>query len=525
MSAVTRTLHLIVTVCLVWSVKSVACDPPLARTNTGLIAGLRIMVSGKEVDAFLGIPFAKPPIGDLRFRNPLPAEPWNGTFNATRKPTPCWQLDLRFFGDRFLNYSSSSEDCLYLNVWRPASACLNLNSCPRKLPVVIFIHGGAFQWGDSALFVYDPANFVALSDVVFVTFNYRLGILGFLALETPELPGNMGLWDQNLVLKWVRDNIAGFGGDPDEVTLGGQSAGAVSVGLHAAAPPSQGLFKKLILQSGTPQSMILGISYRGVNKFTSIAGALGCYNPRLDLNKQLDEVMACLRKVDARFIFKVLESLDDVQRMFSPIHGDDFLPQHPLSEKIWKKLDFKNILIGTNRNEGSLFLDQLRYTFPQLEQLMSGDYRLAITVALSPVFDIPVSQTQRIVKSYFGDYNVNHDAKTVMDIFGKIFGDAVFDCPTQLFAETIADQRIDAYRYIFAHESSFSFWPDWMGVVHAEELVYTLASLPFYRDSSRHTEPLGDFEKKSLSKMQYTAEEDTFMREIVSAWSSFIRTG
>ncbi|CAN7980059.1 unnamed protein product [Ixodes pacificus] len=518
-------LYLIITVCFVCSTRSVTCNVPLARTHTGLVAGSRILVGGKEVDAFLGIPFAKPPVGDLRFRNPLPAEPWKGTINATSKPTPCWQLNLRFLGERFLNYSSASEDCLYLNVWRPASACQNVDSCLRKHPVVVFIHGGAFQWGDSALFIYDPANFVALSNVVFVTFNYRLSIFGFLSLEKPERLGNMGLWDQNLVLKWVQRNIEHFGGDPNEVTLSGQSAGAISVGLHAVAPPSQGLFKRVIMESGTPLSMILGMSYRGVNKFTHIAGALGCYDTRLSFNEQLDKVMACLRKLDARFIIKILASVNDVQRMFSPIHGDDFLPQHVLSEKTWKSLSFKNVLIGTNRDEGSLFLDHLKFTFPRLEQVMSGDYRLAITFALAPVFDIPVSKVKHLVNFYFGGYETKHDTKAVVDIFGKIFGDAVFDCPTQLFAETIARQGISTYRYIFAHESTFSFWPDWMGVVHAEELVYTLGSLPFYKDSDRYTEPLGDYEKEQLAKIQYTTEEQAFMEEIVNAWGSFISAG
>ncbi|CAN7982510.1 unnamed protein product [Ixodes hexagonus] len=208
-----------------------------------------------DVDAFYGVPYAKPPVGELRFRKPKPAEPWSGTYNATTKPAACSQLDIRFIKDVTLHYQNASEDCLYMNVWRPSGTCRSAESCDGKLPVVIFIYGGGFQWGDSGLFLYDAANFVALSDVVFVSFNHRLGILGFLSVGTSDLPGNLGFWDQLLALKWVQQNIARFGGNPNDVTLAGHSAGAISAGLHAISQQSKGLFHRLIMQSATPLSL------------------------------------------------------------------------------------------------------------------------------------------------------------------------------------------------------------------------------------------------------------------------------
>ncbi|CAN7980056.1 unnamed protein product [Ixodes pacificus] len=516
---------LCVTVCSVDSSKPVAGDNPIVRTDSGLVAGVRITVGNRLVDAFLGIPYAEPPIGDLRFRKPHALKAWSGTYNATRKPTPCWQQNVQFMGDAETDYSDSSEDCLYLNIWRKTSNCSNFELCDKKRPVVVFIQGGAFQWGDSALFFYDAANFVSLTDVVYVSFNYRLGFFGFLSLETPELPGNMGLWDQNLVLKWVQRNIEHFGGDPDDVTIKGQSAGGISAGMHAVSPHSKGLFKRIIMESGTPLSIIFGITYKGTGKFSAVSSALGCYNLKKSLEDQRRDVTECLRKLEAAFIYKTLKSLDLVQQLFVPVHGGDFLPYHPLMEETWRHLNFKELLIGTTLNEGTLFFDNLQYTFPALKPLLEGDYRLAVTVALAPAFDIPVSRAREIVRSYFGDYDVEHDSRSVGDIISRIFGDVVFNCPTQLFADLASQQGISTYRYMFAHRPSFTVWPEWMGVVHGDDLLFTSGSLPFVKDKTYHTKELGEYLRKRFSNITYTAEEETFMTQLVSAWNSFTRNG
>ncbi|KAL1423099.1 hypothetical protein MTO96_021481 [Rhipicephalus appendiculatus] len=134
---------------------------PVVRIENGLLAGKRISVLGKDVDAFLGIPYALPPIGNLRFEKPQPADAWEGTFQAVNKPPPCRQLDMPFLAGTRLHYSNTTtEDCLYANVWRPSSSCPHSESCGAKLPVIVFIHGGALQWGDSSLFLHDPSVFV-----------------------------------------------------------------------------------------------------------------------------------------------------------------------------------------------------------------------------------------------------------------------------------------------------------------------------------------------------------------------------
>ncbi|XP_037516135.1 acetylcholinesterase-like [Rhipicephalus sanguineus] len=505
--------------------ESFAKPTRVVMTDSGAVSGKVIIVGNRSIDAFLGVPYAKPPVGELRFRKPEGVVPWNGTYQATARTPPCWQTALRFIADAPLNYSSASEDCLYLNIWKRSSTCATSGTCNEKRPVVVFIHGGAFQWGDSSLFVYDPANFVALSDVVFVTFDYRVSIFGFLSLGKPELPGNFGLWDQYLALKWVRKNIASFGGDPDEVTLIGQSAGAISVGLQASSPKQEGLFKRAVLMSSTPPSLILGFTHRGVGKFIHVTGALGCYNQSQSVDEQLNSVMSCLRKLDPSFIMRTVETLDHTNQVFAPEYGDEFFPEHPLAAKTWAKLPFKQVILGTTTDEGTLVLDNIQYSSPALKHILATDYRLAMTIAMQPVFGISISRARPIVDAYFGGPDVQHTSEGVVKIASELIGDGVFYCPVKLMADIAARQGIDTYRYLFAHRSSFSFWPEWMGVTHGDDTAYALGSLPFLKDKSRYTKALGDAGVKKLQQLDYTSKEEHFMQQIVAIISSFVTTG
>ncbi|CAN7939176.1 unnamed protein product, partial [Ixodes hexagonus] len=492
-------------------------------TGSGRVSGRRFHISGKEVDAFYGIPYAKPPVGELRFRKPLPPKPWNDVYNATIKPTACKQLDIRFIKNVTLNYTSSSEDCLYLNVWRPSGICPG--TCDKKLPVVVFIYGGGFQWGDSGLFLYDAANFVALADVIFVSFNHRLSVLGFLSVGTPELPGNVGFWDQHLALKWVQENIGHFGGNSKDVTLGGHSAGAISAGLHAVSPHSKGLFHRIIMQSGSPLSLILGLTYKGAGRFLDIAGKLGCYSSDNEWTNEVEAITECLRKVDAPALFRKLGEQAPVDQLFSPVFGDEFIPSNPLSESTWSRFHIREILAGTTSDEGALFVDNARYVAPELETVLEYDYRLGATFALSIMFELPLKYAKALVLQKFGDDHIHHNHSTVISIFSEVVGDLLMNCPTDLFADVTARAGIPTYRYVFDHRPSYSLWPKSFGAAHSDEILFTFGSLPFIADESRHTAPLGPSGSKILSKLKYTKEEEGFMKQLVGIWSSFIKTG
>lgn len=216
---------------------------PVVDTGSGQLSGVR----DGELNVFKGIPYAAPPVGPLRWKPPQPVSPWQGVRTADHFGPRCMQRPV--FNDMVFRSDGMSEDCLYLNVWTPA------DNAGKKLPVLVYFYGGGFIAGDASEPRYDGAS-MAQHGVVTVTVNYRLDVLGFLATsalaaESPQhAAGNYGLLDQQAALQWVRSHIARFGGDPDRVTIGGESAGSMSVSAQLASPLSKGLMRGAIGESG-----------------------------------------------------------------------------------------------------------------------------------------------------------------------------------------------------------------------------------------------------------------------------------
>ena len=215
--------------------------------ESGLVAG-KILPPG--VKAYLGIPFAAPPLRELRWREPQPVKAWKGVYNADRKMPECIQVLRPHNINHYFGEEASSEDCLYLNVWAPASAKMGSN-----LPVIVFIYGGGSTIGSSGMALYSGET-VAGRGTVFVNFNYRLGALGFMAHpaltaeSAHHQSGNYAYLDQIAALQWIQRNVARFGGDPRKVIISGQSAGAGSVSLLQASPLAKGLFRGVVAMSG-----------------------------------------------------------------------------------------------------------------------------------------------------------------------------------------------------------------------------------------------------------------------------------
>ncbi len=221
-------------------------DP--VRIDSGAVAG-NVMASG--VKAYLGVPYAAPPVGPLRWREPQAVAPWRGVYNADRKAPECRQVLRPRNLNHYFGEEATSEDCLYVNVWAPADA-----ADAKPLPVIVWIYGGGFTIGSSAMGNYD-GELIARRGVVFVSLNYRVGVFGFLAHPelTAESPhhasGNYGLLDQVAALRWVQRNISRFGGDPGSVTIMGQSSGAASASYLQVSPLARGLFHRIVALSGS----------------------------------------------------------------------------------------------------------------------------------------------------------------------------------------------------------------------------------------------------------------------------------
>jgi para-nitrobenzyl esterase len=244
-SVMIRTLRLLLPAALAISLTAHASNPLQAKTDKGKVEGA-LTTDGKVV-AFKGIPYATPPVGDLRWKPPVPAEKWKGVKQATEFGSRCIQSS--GYPDMVFHDPSESEDCLSLNVWTPKGAK------PGSLPVMVWIYGGGFTSGSASESRQD-GQFLAHRNVVIVSMNYRLGIIGFfvhpeLTAESPHhASGNYGLMDQALAIAWVKNNIKNFGGDPSNITIFGESAGSFSVSAQMASPLARDLIQKAIGESG-----------------------------------------------------------------------------------------------------------------------------------------------------------------------------------------------------------------------------------------------------------------------------------
>lgn len=242
-----RAMRLSLLACAALLLATPALADQVVQASSGALSG---KVEGKA-EAFLGVPYAAPPLGEGRWRDPQPAVAWRGERDATRYGATCYQSLAGAWGpysQEFVAGGPISEDCLTLNVWKPAGAA-------KGLPVLVFIHGGAFQGGAGSLPIYNGSKLAARGAVV-ITINYRVGVLGFLAhpelsAESPhQSSGNFGLLDQVAALRWVQQNVARFGGNPANVTVSGESAGAASVNDLMVSPLGKGLFAKAVSFSG-----------------------------------------------------------------------------------------------------------------------------------------------------------------------------------------------------------------------------------------------------------------------------------
>ncbi|XP_071098229.1 cholinesterase-like [Haliotis cracherodii] len=488
----------------IWTAILLCCISTLhaqtVNSTHGLISGQTTTVLGKPVHVFHGIPFAKPPINTLRFKHPLPAEPWYPDVkNATTQKASCYQ-DIPHKRNPLEQLPSLvSEDCLYLNIFAPPSS-------PHGAPkaVMVWLYGGGFSSGSINAPMFDGGILASVNDVVVVTVNYRLGVLGFLYLDANTVPGNMGLMDQRLAIKWVYENSHNFGGDSSRITIFGQSAGGGSVSHHLLSPLSQPFFTSAIIESGSPlTSWDLLTDREAKTNANAIAKKAKCSPRRTNV-----EIYECLNNKKAGDLVNLQNGLvQGANVAFGPVVDGSFLPDRPLA--ILEKGAVKNasVLLGVNENEGALFLYYGHPTvFKWQDNLSISDAEFMADLDAQGKIQGGSNMT---VRSLYQEYVLSRveSERDYVSIADEVLGDYAFKCPVTRFAGFLATSS-PTYLYSFNHRLQSATVPKWMGVKHGGELplVWGHALDPNVN-------------------LTFTDDEKTLSRVMMSYWTNFAKFG
>ncbi|XP_046580879.1 cholinesterase 1-like isoform X2 [Haliotis rubra] len=467
-------------------------------TLNGPLLGQRLSVLGKSLDVFYGIPYAKPPVGDLRFKHPQPSESWGPEVRDARKQTPsCFQIkDADGAVENHKQIPDDySEDCLHLTVWAPSDNDGNL-------AVMIWIYGGAFNSGSTRMPLYEGKYLSAESDVIVVLMNYRLGPLGFSYLGPDTIPGNMGLMDQRLALQWVKDNIANFGGDPTRVTIFGESAGGVCVGHHLVSPLSRDLFDRAIMQSGT-LSCPWGytIPKTAKLKIKKFADYLECPSSSTDA-----DIFECMKTADAQTMADVQLALLDEGLAFVPVVDGYFLPDDPKTLLSSGSIKQTSVLHGFTEDETAMFLamtlPQMRNvsTLPETLILSQPEYESLLSADL-----VNGKEIEEPIRLFYESQKAPLKDTDYLDIMIRMTSDSDFKCPHLEFDRLYTPDN-PSYVYSFNHRLSVSSFPQWIGAAHTYELDFVF----------------GWALEKSLG---CTEEEMELSRTMMTYWTNFAKSG
>ncbi|XP_075621628.1 fatty acyl-CoA hydrolase precursor, medium chain isoform X2 [Balearica regulorum gibbericeps] len=472
-------------------------EQPEVVTKHGTVRGYRFKVDAAErsVNVFLGLPFAQPPVGPLRFSEPQPPKPWKGVRDATSYPPMCLQDKVQ--GQRFSDIITNrkekvllqvSEDCLYLNVYTPVST-----EKQEKLPVFVWIHGGGLVFGAASS--YDGSALAAFDNVLVVTIQYRLGILGYFSTGDKHAQGNWGYLDQVAALQWIQENIIHFGGDPGSVTIVGESAGGVSVSALVLSPLAKGLFHKAISESGTAVRILF--TDQPEKEAQRIATASGCEK------SSSAAIVECLREKTEEEIVQITLKMPSL--FISACADGVFFPKSPrqlLSEKVINAVPY---IIGVNNCEFGWVLPRVMKFPPYTDGLDEDVARQVLQSSLGLLFKGVTSEViDRIYNEYIG--NAENRAH-VRDGFLDAIGDALFVLSAIEVARYHRDAGNPVYFYEFQHRpsSATGVVPEFVKADHADEIAFVFGK-PFLAGYA-------------------TEEEKKLSRTVMRYWTNFARNG
>ncbi|XP_065201843.1 esterase E4-like [Planococcus citri] len=468
--------------------------------------------TGDTYYGFSRIPYAKPPVKELRFMPPQPADGWQGVRDATIEGDDCLQYSV------FKLSLIGSEDCLHASIYTPEPPC----KITSPKPVIVIIHWGGHAWGSCSSKICGCVDFMMKSDVVIVAFNYRLHVFGFLNLGIPECPGNMGLKDQVMLLKWVQNNIKYFGGDPNNVTLHGISSGASSVHLHMMSPMSKGLFHKVILQSGYALNPIWSYQvspYERALELANVLGYKGSKNPQQVLKFFKSKNGADI--VNGSGVLRNIKKTEDVIRFeaFSFLPSIERIEEGAFMLKTPREMfaDMRPVpaLLSMNQKEGMVVIcadnNILKIVFKKLGKSVKENlWHYKITP------DTLTMMTKKIRSFYFEQKNA-----PTADEIANLYTDMWF-CEWNNMIDSLAahPDSPPVYIYHFTFDGEYNFSKKWFGhtvledikgAIHADDASYLLTYRILLEDSD--------------GNIEYKEKESEIIRKMVSLVTNFVKTG
>ncbi|KAL4236196.1 Cocaine esterase [Mactra antiquata] len=432
-------------------------------------------------------------------RDPVPPTPWGDVIkNTTVLPPACPQPaeGVAYIEYHVPDFNRTSEDCLYVNVYVPRGAHTH-----KSMPVFVFIHGGSYQNGMGAMF---DGSILATHGIVVVTFNYRLGPLGFITSTDGVLRGNYGMLDMVASLKWVQENIANFNGDPNRVTIDGHSAGGCSVGLLLMSPLAKGLFHRVIQQSGSPLGQWAVSRYETKPSFIYkiFTSSLNCYN-----SSSSHDVKACLQKLDSDTLHDVIIKEFDwgtsLTPKYRPVVDGYFLPHTPEYMVENEPLNAATFMTGATKDEG------LIAAIPLINLFGVGKTGFRKLISLMSCFRGDLPEIPGIVDSILEQYvslrssDITEDE--IQTIFSEIVGDYFITAPTHQLANSLSQRNVTVYLY------NYEYLPEldgWGGVIHGAELFY-LSGCPF----------------TGHKNFRYNHVDEKMAKMLLLLWSNFIKHG
>ncbi|XP_042894419.1 cholinesterase 2-like [Penaeus japonicus] len=491
---------------------AVGSGAPVVTLMEGRVSGMNeLSTKGKEFFSYYGIPYAKPPLEKLKLKDPVRADKWAGTRDGSKMPPPCLQppFESVLFGRPVsADDMIGDEDCLFLNVFTPKK-----KKPDERLPVMVFIHGGAFFVGAAE----DYLPHVLMNHrIVLVVLQYRLGTLGFLSTEDMAMPGNFGLKDQVMGLRWVQENIHNFGGDAARVTIFGESAGGASVHYHILSPKSKGLFSRAILQSGSAlDPWANGDKFRPAAFLTSRVSRC----PKCILTR---DVTFCLQLTAGREVASAVQNFTEwfiFPLPTVPRVDGDFLPDEPASLMRQGKYNRVDVMAGITRDEGAFVADPL-FAREDMARGLRNNFSAFGPLSLNCMNEEdPVALSTKIYEHYLGDLAFDEEHS---DQLAQLYGDWFFNVPHDLTSQVFArDPDTKIYRYELKHRAQLSFsdffetsfGKNWIS--HGDDLYYLFRGGPLFAPDSL-PDRAGDL----------LDADDLKLRDIITTmWTNFAATG